>query len=513
MWNRSVQSRARWRRRRGISLVVIIGAVVATVVGPACKPRPPVPVIKGPDGKIIEPPPPARAEDETAASALKADARKLEAEGDTAGAAAKLDLLVDSYPGTAAGARELEVRGDKAEGEGDVQTAIGYFEKLLFFRPSFPGADNVRERYAGLLLRVDRLDDAANMLRALRASARAPADRGRLGMTLADTLSELQRAREALELYVEVHSVVGADKRKKASDRAYDITAGGLSFKEAEDLWDDVEGKHAWAFILPALTFKLAKIYYHTRDYGRSEDMARLVTGRWASSDFGSQARDLLVRLNNRKKVEPRRIGVILPLSGRYQQYGKRSLDAIKLAFGKNSTIELVIKDTEGNARIASKGVRDLVFESHAIAIIGPLFSGEALGAALKAEELSVPIIALSHRKGLPEIGGWVFRTALTVEAQAHALAKTAFDDLGMKRYALLYPRSRYGKTFADAFWDEVDRRNGEIRGVESYEHNQTTFQEPVRKLVGRYYDMSRRDFRMGLTKCKNKRLSPHREK
>ncbi|MBI3178919.1 MAG: penicillin-binding protein activator [Deltaproteobacteria bacterium] len=284
-----------------------------------------------------------------------------------------------------------------------------------------------------------------------------------------------------------------------------------MSFKEADDLWDDIDGDQDSVFLQAPLAFKLAKIYYHTRDFDRSEKMLKAVSTRFAGTPYGEQARDLLRRLIEINTVEPNKIGVVLPLSGRYQQYGARALDALKLAFAGDSNLQLVVKDSAGDPPAASRAVEELVLFDHVIVVIGPLFSTEAWAAALKAEELSVPLVSLSHREGLPELGPWVFRSALTVKAQALALAAIAFEEMGMRRFALLYPRSQYGREFAEVFWDEVERRKGEIRGVESYDHDQTTFQEPVRKLVGRYYWMAREDYREAVRLLRTQKLPPHR--
>ena len=124
---------------------------------------------------------------------------------------------------------------------------------------------------------------------------------------------------------------------------------------------------------------------------------------------------------------------------------------------------------------------------------------------------MSVPLVALSHREGLPQIGPYVFRTALTVDAQARELARVAFEELGMTRFALLYPNNSYGLDFVSAFWDEVDRRKGEIRGAEMYENDATTFTEPVKRLVGRWYWLARQDYKETLAALRTKKLPPHR--
>ena len=80
-----------------------------------------------------------------------------------------------------------------------------------------------------------------------------------------------------------------------------------------------------------------------------------------------------------------------------------------------------------------------------------------------------------------------------------------------MTQFALLHPRTTFGTAFVKAFWDEVEKRNGEVRGIESYAHDQTTFTEPVRKLVGRWYRTSREDYLEKLKEIRAKKLPSHR--
>ncbi len=491
--------------------LVSLGALALTVT--CCKTPPPVPALRGPDGQVIAPPPKATTADEEQATRLAALADSLAAK-DKAGAEAKRDELVDLYPGTAVAARILYERGRAAEAQGELGRAVLAFEKLLFFRPSFERADEVRERYATLLVRLERFEDAANMLRALYSAAKAAPDQERLGLALASALTNAHKLALAVDVCIALYNLpgIGAEARAACATRAVEIATSRMSFKEAQDLWDDIGGDSASAFLQAALAFKLAKLHYHTRDFDRSEKMLKAVSTRFADTLYGEQARDLLRRLRDRNTVEANKIGVVLPLSGRYQQYGARALEAIKLAFASAPNLKLVVKDSAGDPPAAARAVEELVLLDHVIAVIGPLFSTEAWAAALKCEELSVPLVALSHREGLPEVGPYVFRTALTVKAQAIALATVAFEELGMRRFALLYPRSQYGKEFVQAFWDEVERRKGEIRGAESYEHDQTTFQEPVRKLVGHYFWLAREDYREALRQIRAQKLPPHRQ-
>ncbi len=491
---------------------VVLTALVLAALG-ACGPKPPTPVVINPDGTVVEAPPEPKEEEEQAAQALAADAQQLRQKGDAAAADTKEAQIISLYPATLAAASLYVTRADAAVAAGKTDEAIGWLEKLLFYRPSFPSIDAQRERYAELLMAAGRHGDAVGMLRSLYKAQRDAAAQRRLGLMLVDGLLLTGHSRQALETLVELkdNPSVAPAERQTLLDRGLQIIDGGLPFKDAASLWNDVGTDDDWKPLQAPLAFKLAKIYYHVRDFTHSEDMLELIASRFAQSDIAPLARDFMMRLRARFQVDPRAIGVILPLSGKYQMYGERALAAIKQAVASDPSIKLVVKDTQGEAAITAQAVEDLVISDHVIAVVGPLFSNEAQAAALKAEELSVPLIALNHKEGLPQLGPYVFRTALTIEAQAKELARVAFEKLNFTRFALLYPRNTYGMEFAKAFWDEVDRRHGEIRAAETYEHDQTTFSEPVKKMVGRYYLLARSEYKAAQDELRLKKLPPHK--
>ncbi|RLB58361.1 MAG: hypothetical protein DRI34_05150 [Deltaproteobacteria bacterium] len=68
-------------------------------------------------------------------------------------------------------------------------------------------------------------------------------------------------------------------------------------------------------------------------------------------------------------------------------------------------------------------------------------------------------------------------------------------DQLGAKRFAILHPNDWYGVEFANAFWDEVERRHGEIRAAERYEPDEKNFAPAIKKMVGRFFLEARWDF------------------
>ena len=186
------------------------------------------------------------------------------------------------------------------------------------------------------------------------------------------------------------------------------------------------------------------------------------------------------------------RLGVILPLSGKYAQFGEQALKGILLAAdifesssleGKGVNLEIIIKDTKDDPLTTEKAVEALGADEGVVAIIGPLLSITAMGAAQKAQQLKIPMIALSQRPGLTNTGDYIFRNFLSPLEQARAIANYAMDTLRCKKFAVLYPSSSYGIELANLFKEEVKKGKGDIVAEEQYKEGQTYFGKEVAKL------------------------------
>ncbi len=174
-------------------------------------------------------------------------------------------------------------------------------------------------------------------------------------------------------------------------------------------------------------------------------------------------------------------------MSGPYGKIGKAALEAIQLALN-GSGVELVIADTRGDAGHTPAALESLVYTQHVSAVIGPIGSIESYAAAQAAERLEVPIMVLSSREKITQVGTWVFRHRLTRSLQAQAIARHAVEDLGIKRFGILYPRSTYGRDMMTNFWRTVERLGGEVRAAQGYSVHDRQLSDPIKRLVGRYY-------------------------
>lgn len=169
------------------------------------------------------------------------------------------------------------------------------------------------------------------------------------------------------------------------------------------------------------------------------------------------------------------KIGVVLPLSGKYKIYGDSVLHGIECAAGvvqpctSPIRVDLVVKDSKGEPNVAATAVEELVKQDQVIAILGPLMSKEIEAAAQKAQELNVPLVSLSQKDGITDIGNFVFRVALNSSSQVQTLVDYAVKQRGLKRFGVMYPRNAYGETFRMTFSDAITKAGGQVVSEKAY--------------------------------------------
>ncbi len=209
--------------------------------------------------------------------------------------------------------------------------------------------------------------------------------------------------------------------------------------------------------------------------------------------EFSDEAWRLVAQVDPGAWDERFVIGCLLPLTGPYQAYGEKALRGIELALSRYSeetaspSIRIIVEDTGSNSLQAIAGVNAL-YEAQVAAIIGPIVAAKEAAEAAQAN--GVPIIALSGKEAISGIGDYVFRNFLTPQAQIKTIVPYLCEDLGLKRFAILYPNEKYGSTFMNLFWDEILLHGGVVTGCEPYPTDAMDFADPIKKLVGLYYEV-----------------------
>lgn len=194
--------------------------------------------------------------------------------------------------------------------------------------------------------------------------------------------------------------------------------------------------------------------------------------------------------LHTSTSAEKRHIGVILPLTGKFSNYGKKALDGILLAagsFNRNADEEyqLFIEDSASNPAQAQQAVDTLYYQHKVIAILGPLSWKESLAVAERSQQLGVLNLSLSAKEGLSERGAYLFQNALTPKVQVENLVNHVVKERGMKRFAILAPNDAFGKDMANQFWELTEKYGGKIVAYETYPPEEKDFQTHVKELTG----------------------------
>lgn len=196
------------------------------------------------------------------------------------------------------------------------------------------------------------------------------------------------------------------------------------------------------------------------------------------------------------QRWQQRAVGVVLPLSGRYAPFGELVRKGIELAISEFATepVRFIYLDSQADAKLAAKAVDELVNGDRVLAVIGPLMGDGALESVAIAEAAKVPLITLSHRQGLPEMGEYIFRNSLTTQQQVDTLADYAIDVLGLNTYAILAPDSRAGQEFSQQFASAIEDRGGDIEYRLTFKEQATDFRRQLLIMKGEDPDAPQQD-------------------
>jgi branched-chain amino acid transport system substrate-binding protein len=412
-----------------------------------------------------------------------------------------------SLPENPQAAQALYDKGEHLYARRELAKARQAFADLAARYPLDAHADAAKRRIAEIDLAQKHFGDAEQSFKSLYPST-PPAERGKTGRELAEAAEGAGDAAEAVRDWCEVYKN-DASARGDAATALARVVEVGLSASDAARLAPDLPSD------CPAqesIAYKRALVLTHLGDLQAASALNDALS-RFPNAAAAPRAKQVLATLQARaaQVAKPGLVGLLVPQSpDSVAAYGKAAIDGLKLALGDGA--QLVVRDTKGDATEAAKAVEELAAQGVQV-IVGPILPGESAAAAVKAQELGIPIVALTRAEGLTRIGSFVFRNMLTDSAQAAALAHYAVDLRGYKRFAVLYPDVDYGKQMMSLFWDAVEQKGGRFRGAEGYPFDTTTFKSYAERLVGRADLELRRDWREGVYAINARHLSQLQKK
>jgi hypothetical protein len=188
------------------------------------------------------------------------------------------------------------------------------------------------------------------------------------------------------------------------------------------------------------------------------------------------------------------KIGVALPLmenspnkeegkTGEYILMGIK--DALKEYNGSKpkKEVKLIIQDTQRDAALTLNIMNQFGNDKNVIAIFGPIFSHELAPNVGVGTFHKIPVISpTSTQNNLAKDNDYVFQLNPTFEIRGKLMAKYAMEELGMKNFVILSEES-YGKTFADSFFGEVEKRGGRVINMKFYQREEVSISEYLSEL------------------------------
>ena len=262
-------------------------------------------------------------------------------------------LVRKTYPETTAGQDALYRVGVLAFEEGDYALARKSLGELLFENPLHPNANQARlksglaaveqkayrDAYQTLSTLVDRLEGDDKKL-AEAALLRAAAGSQQFGEALKAALKTVDAANTP-------------EEKKAALANLEDVVETKTTFLAIAEAWNDLPRSHpGW----PLITFKMARVYYHLRDWTRLDEALKSLLSTAPDSAYAPEAKALIERLSKRTQVRAKVIGAVLPMTGKYKAFGETTMRGLQLAL-KGSDIELIVKDSQGDPGLTSKFV------------------------------------------------------------------------------------------------------------------------------------------------------------
>ncbi|MEE2599179.1 MAG: ABC transporter substrate-binding protein [SAR324 cluster bacterium] len=181
--------------------------------------------------------------------------------------------------------------------------------------------------------------------------------------------------------------------------------------------------------------------------------------------------------------LNPRRIGVILPLSStntKVASLAHEALNGLRMALRASEitikkpldTWELVIRDSHLNQEKTKSAMRELVEKEGVIAVIGPLARKTSEAAAKEAERLHIPLISLSLTADIPEFGDYVFRNNQSWKKEVQELLDYAVSELQACRFLILYAKTREGRQKMRHFWDAALHKGCKVVATEGFKND-----------------------------------------
>ncbi len=188
------------------------------------------------------------------------------------------------------------------------------------------------------------------------------------------------------------------------------------------------------------------------------------------------------------------------PMTGDSAQFGDMKVKAIELALDEvnaaggidGKQVKLLVGDDTGNPKEAPNVAQKFSGDNKVLAVIGHWNSSCTLAARGIYEAAGIPVITDSVNKQITDgTTPHMFRISLTDTAQANNLAQYAYNQLGMRKAAILFTANDFGTGLKNDFSSEFENLGGQVVASETYFEGQSKdFSPQLTKIKGQNPDV-----------------------
>ncbi|MFL5310791.1 MAG: ABC transporter substrate-binding protein [Myxococcales bacterium] len=420
--------------------------------------------------------------------------------------------VIDRFGQSAAADEARFLEGQALARAGRLQDAQGKLTDLLEKHPNTSFKKEAALELSAVQTKLGNTQEAAEAMRTA-VSQMSDAEKQQAARSIAEAFARTGEPGEAVRFAARAVEAAQTAEERAARLADYEKALHAAPGPAVAQLVGDLDRRSAaW----PPAALKLARLQLHAGDRAHADELARQILSEVNTGPVAQGAQGIQLALSSAGNVKPNLIGIVLPLTGEYKALSDLMLNAIALAVDLQNRggVQVSIKDSKGEPDAAAQAIEDLVREG-AIAILGPIALAEGQAAAVRAQQLGVPILSLSRAEGLTQIGEYVFRDMPTNSAQARAIAQYAQKKLGARSFGILQPDSSYGEEVTRYFWDALDAGGSLVTAYDHYPQRTTTFKPFVQRLVGRTQEDldGRKEFSDEAEKIKQQITNPYQQR
>jgi len=201
----------------------------------------------------------------------------------------------------------------------------------------------------------------------------------------------------------------------------------------------------------------------------------------------------VLLAAGCQKKANTVRIGEYASMTGATATFGQSSHKGTQMAVDEwnakggilGKPVELITLDNQSKPEEARLTALRLINEDKVVALLGEVASSRSLAVAPEAQRYGVPMVSpASTNPAVTETGDYIFRACFIDPFQGSAMAKFAYQDLGLKKGAVLFDvKNDYSVGLKTFFIQKFKELGGEIVVETSYAEKDPEFRAQLTQI------------------------------